>query len=112
MEDAGLEPHFSEIRAEDRELGYLAVKSLLANGERPTAIFAGNDESASGVYQALQASGILIPDDVSVVGFNDTLGDLLHPGLTSAREFPGKWEGTWRNLPSKESTIPIFRLSN
>lgn len=116
MEDAGLEPHFSEIRAEDRELGYLAVKSLLANGERPTAIFAGNDESASGVYQALQASGILIPDDVSVVGFNDTLGDLLHPGLTSAREFPREVGGHLAeftlkrihdpNLPPQQLTIP------
>lgn len=88
MEEAGLEPHCSEIRAEDRELGYLAVKSLLANGERPSAIFAGTDDVASGVYQALQESGILIPDDISVAGFNDTVGELLHPGLTSAREFP------------------------
>jgi DNA-binding LacI/PurR family transcriptional regulator len=116
MEEAGLEPHFSEIRAEDRELGYLAVKSLLANGERPTAIFAGNDESASGVYQALQGSGIVIPDDVSVVGFNDTLGDLLHPGLTSAREFPREVGGHLAeftlkrihdpNLPPQQLTIP------
>ncbi|HSS97116.1 MAG TPA: LacI family DNA-binding transcriptional regulator, partial [Terriglobales bacterium] len=88
MEDAGLEPHFSELRADDRELGYLAVKSLLANHNRPTAIFGGNDDIASGVYQALQESGVLIPDDISVAGFNDTLGELLHPGLTTAREFP------------------------
>ncbi len=88
MKEAGLEPRFSEIRSEDRELGYLGVKSLLANGERPTALFAGTDEVASGVYQALQESGILIPDDISVAGFNDTLGELLHPGLTTAREFP------------------------
>jgi LacI family transcriptional regulator len=88
MKEAGLEPHFSEIRSEDRELGYLAIKSLLANGERPTGVFAGTDEVASGVYQALQESGILIPDDISVAGFNDTLGELLHPGLTTAREFP------------------------
>lgn len=93
MREAGLEPRFSEIRSEDRELGYLAVKSLLANGERPTAFFAGNDEVASGVYQALQESGILIPDDISVAGFNDTLGELLHPGLTSAREFPKELGG-------------------
>jgi DNA-binding LacI/PurR family transcriptional regulator len=88
MKEAGLEPRFSEIRSEDRELGYLAVKSLLANGDRPTALFVGNDQAASGVYQALQESGVRIPDDISVAGFNDTLGEILHPGLTTAREFP------------------------
>ena len=116
MKEAGLEPHFSEIRSEDRELGYLAIKSLLASGERPTGIFAGTDEVASGVYQALQESGILIPDDISVAGFNDTLGELLHPGLTTAREFPKELgshlaEFTLRrirdpNLPPQQLTVP------
>ena len=87
MQGAGLEAWFSEIHSEDRELGYLAVKSLLANGRRPTAIFAGNDQAAAGVYGALQESGIRIPDDISVVGFNDTIGSVLHPALTTAREF-------------------------
>src|SRR6185369_1434104 len=53
MEEADLEPRFSEIGSEDRELGYLAVKALLASGERPTALFVGTDQAASGVYQAL-----------------------------------------------------------
>jgi len=88
MKEADLEPRFSEISSEDRELGYLAVKSLLASGERPTALFVGTDQAASGVYQALQESGIRIPDDISVAGFNDTIGEVLHPGLTTVREFP------------------------
>ena len=88
MMEADLEPRFSEISSEDRELGYLAVKALLASGERPTALFAGTDQAASGVYQALQESGIRIPDDISVAGFNDTIGEVLHPGLTTVREFP------------------------
>lgn len=88
MKESGLEPRCSEIRSEDRELGYLATKSLLVNGKRPTAIFAGNDQAAAGVYQALQESGIRVPSDMSVAGFNDTLGDVLFPSLTSAREFP------------------------
>jgi len=88
MKDAGLEPGFSQIRSEDRELGYLAAKSLLVNGERPTAIFAGNDQAAAGVYAAIQEFGIRIPDDISVAGFNDTIGSVLHPALTTAREFP------------------------
>lgn len=88
IEEAGLEPHFSEISAEDRELGYLAVKSLFAAGARPSAIFAGTDQAASGAYEALQELGLRIPDDVSVAGFNDTIGDVLRPGLTTVREFP------------------------
>jgi len=88
MKEADLEPRFSEIGSEDRELGYLAVKALLASGERPTALFVGTDQAASGVYQALQESGIRIPDDISVAGFNDTIGEVLHPGLTTVREFP------------------------
>jgi len=88
MKEAELEPRFSEIGSEDRELGYLAVKALLATGERPTALFVGTDQAASGVYQALQESGIRIPDDISVAGFNDTIGEVLHPGLTTVREFP------------------------
>ena len=87
MQEAGLEPSFSEINSEDRELGYLAAKSLLVNRRRPTAIFAVNDQAAAGVYGALQESGIRIPDDISVVGFNDTIGSVLHPALTTAREF-------------------------
>lgn len=88
MMEADLEPRFSEIGFEDRELGYLAVKSLLAQGEQPTALFVGTDQAASGVYQALQELGIRIPDDISVAGFNDTIGEVLHPGLTTVREFP------------------------
>lgn len=88
MKEADLEPRFSEIGSEDRELGYLAVKSLLTSGERPTALFVGTDQAASGVYQALQESGIRIPDDISVAGFNDTIGEVLHPGLTTVCEFP------------------------
>jgi DNA-binding LacI/PurR family transcriptional regulator len=90
MMEAGFEPRYSEIRSQDRELGYLAVKSLLAKNESPTAIFAGNDQAATGVYRALQELGIRIPDDISVAGFNDTMGDLLYPALTTVREFPNE----------------------
>jgi LacI family transcriptional regulator len=93
MKESDLEPRFSEISSEDRELGYLAVKALLASGERPSALFVGTDQAASGVYQALQESGIRIPDDISVAGFNDTIGEVLHPGLTTVREFPKELGG-------------------
>lgn len=89
MKDAGLEPRHSVIRSEnDAEIGYLGTKALLASKEPVTAIFAGNDPSAHGVYKALRDSGLKIPDDISVAGCNDTVGGWLYPGLTTIREFP------------------------
>lgn len=89
MEEAGLKARHSVIRSEnDAEIGYLGTKALLAEREPVTAIFAGNDPSAHGVYKALRDSGLRIPDDVSVAGCNDTVGGWLYPGLTTIREFP------------------------
>ncbi|MFG2127114.1 LacI family DNA-binding transcriptional regulator [Streptomyces sp. NPDC048751] len=54
-----------------REDGCAAARTLLALPERPTAIFAANDLQALGVYQAAREVGLRIPDDLSVVGFDD-----------------------------------------
>jgi LacI family transcriptional regulator, galactose operon repressor len=89
MEEAGLTPRHSSIDSENEaEIGYLGTKSLLAKGEPVTAIFAGNDPTAHGVYKGLRDSGLNIPDDVSVVGCDDTVGSWLYPALTTIREFP------------------------
>jgi DNA-binding LacI/PurR family transcriptional regulator len=88
MQSAGLTPHFSEIHSTDRELGYLATRSILSRNEPVTAVFAGSDQIARGVYEALRQAGLSVPDDVSVAGFNDTEGALMDPPLTSVREFP------------------------
>jgi DNA-binding LacI/PurR family transcriptional regulator len=88
MVDAGLQPRFSEIHSDDRQLGYLSIRSIVSRREPVTAVFAGSDQIASGVYEALRQSGLSIPDDVSVAGFNDTEGALMDPPLTSVREFP------------------------
>lgn len=89
MEESGLAPTHSSIDSEDdAEIGYLGTKSLLARGEPITAIFAGNDATAHGVYKALRDSGMEIPDDVSVAGCDDTVGVWLYPRLTTIREFP------------------------
>lgn len=88
MTQAGLQPRLSEIHSDDRQLGYLAMRSILSRRERVTAVFAGSDQIASGVYEALRQSGVGIPDDISVAGFNDSEGALMDPPLTSVREFP------------------------
>jgi DNA-binding LacI/PurR family transcriptional regulator len=89
MEGAGLVPRYSSIDSEDdAEIGYLGTKSLLSRGEAVTAILAGNDQTAHGVYKGIRDSGLRIPDDISVAGCDDTVGAWLYPGLTTTREFP------------------------
>jgi len=62
--------------------------NLIALDDPPTAIFASNDMSAIGVYQAAQEAGLRIPEDISVVGF-DNLRDAacLKPPLTTVDQF-------------------------
>lgn len=88
MARAGLCPRLSEIHSDDRRLGYLAMRSILSRGEPVSAVFAGSDQIARGVYEAVRQSGLSIPEDISVAGFNDTDGALMDPSLTSVREFP------------------------
>lgn len=88
MREADLALRMSEIHSDGRELGYLATKSILGRHEPVSAIFAGSDQVAKGVYEALEESGIPIPQGISVAGCNDTQGSLLQPPLSSVREFP------------------------
>ncbi len=88
MLQAGLQPRTSEIHTDDRDLGYLSTRSIILRGEPVTAIFAGSDQIARGVYEALRQLGLSIPGDISVAGFNDSEATLMDPPLTSVREFP------------------------
>jgi DNA-binding LacI/PurR family transcriptional regulator len=54
-----------------RDDGCAAARALLARPDRPTAVFAANDLQALGVYQAAREAGLRIPEDLSVVGFDD-----------------------------------------
>ncbi len=70
-----------------QEGGYLAAKILLNLDVPPTAIFASNDSSALGVYDAVHEFGLRIPHDISVVGFDDTLqAAVMYPPLTTVRQ--------------------------
>jgi len=90
MEGAGLPPLLSEFDSQDeREIGYLAAKSILDRQERVTAIFAGTDSIAHGVFEALRDRGLRAGADVSVAGFNDMPeARVLHPTVTTVRVFP------------------------
>ncbi len=66
--------------------GAEAARRILRNDELPTAIFCGNDEMAFGAMEALQQSGLHIPDDISVMGFDDApLAPHSSPPLTTVR---------------------------
>lgn len=69
-----------------RDGGYEAARSMLASGVDFTAIYAANDQMAVGALAALREVGLSVPEDVSVVGFDDipTIRDVL-PGLTTIR---------------------------
>ena len=105
MAEAGLEARTCEIHSDGQELGYLGAKSILARREPVTAIFAGSDYVAAGVYTALRETGIAVPEDISVVGFSDSDASILHPALTSVREFP---EELGRHLAS----FALNRIAN
>ncbi|MDQ2716728.1 MAG: LacI family transcriptional regulator [Chloroflexota bacterium] len=64
--------------------GYIATKLLLELPEPPTAIFAGNDRQAVGVYQALHELGVRIPGEMSVIGFDNLpYTKIMNPSLTT-----------------------------
>ncbi len=68
------------------ESGVLCAEKLFRRKEKPTAIFAGNDEMAVGVYQAARLAGLDVPTDVSIVGFDDApMAARIWPPMTTVR---------------------------
>lgn len=63
--------------------GYILTKSLLNRSTPPTAIFCFNDVMAQGALAAAHEEGIHVPDDLSIIGFDDTLGEYSYPQLSS-----------------------------
>lgn len=76
--------------------GYAAATELLTSERRPTAIFCFNDRLAMGAYRAAAELGMRVPEDVSVVGFDNQeyVADGLYPGLTTI-ELPHFDMGVW-----------------
>ncbi|WP_033343689.1 LacI family DNA-binding transcriptional regulator [Catenuloplanes japonicus] len=91
---AGLEAAGIEMREEllfqgdfYHESGFAGGTALLELDDPPTAIFASSDQMAFGVYEAVRRRGLRVPDDVSVVGFDDLPEtQWASPPLTTVRQ--------------------------
>ncbi|MBO0981789.1 LacI family DNA-binding transcriptional regulator [Microbacterium sp. SD291] len=84
--DAGIVPERVEVDNWDPVEGYSGAHRILDAHPDLTAILACNDNVAFGVYQALGERGIRIPDEISVISFDDEeLAEYHRPGLTTAR---------------------------
>jgi len=123
MDQAGLSPEGLVVEAEPEALGgYEAAMRLLGGSaeKRPTALFCYNDRMAIGVYRAVNESGLRIPDDISVVGFDDQapIPRSLFPALTTVA-LPHYDMGAWavdtlapflveQPHPGRQEVEPVF----
>ena len=89
LEDAGapVDPVLIRPGMFAHQTGYEQTIALLDLPEPPTAIFAGSDAQAMGVYAALRVRGLKVPDSMSVVGFDDVpIASIVTPALTTVRQ--------------------------
>ena len=89
LEQAGIGFDPALVRHGDfqHEGGFRRGGELLDLADRPTAIFAGSDQQALGVYEAARQRGLRIPQDLSVVGFDDLpVARWVSPPLTTVRQ--------------------------
>ncbi len=89
LESAGIGVDDALVRPGDfyHESGFKGATALLDLPEPPTAIFASSDQMAFGVFEAVRQRGLRVPDDISVVGFDDLPeARWASPPLTTVRQ--------------------------
>jgi len=82
----GLPVHEKQFLIGDMRVegGRITMESLLDRKPRPTAIVAANDLMAIGAIQAAMAAGLRVPEDISIIGFDDLpIATIMHPQLTT-----------------------------
>jgi len=79
-----LDPDLIQTGDYSRKAGFACTQRLLNLSDPPTAIFASNDQSATGAIKAVLEAGLHVPDDISVVGFDNVPeAAYAHPRLTT-----------------------------
>lgn len=87
MWNAALRSDLVEHGDADREGGEMAMARLLSRNEDVDAVFAATDEMAIGAMWVMQALGRRVPDDVAIIGFDDSpLAATTQPSLSSVRQ--------------------------
>ncbi|WP_257352065.1 LacI family DNA-binding transcriptional regulator [Pseudalkalibacillus decolorationis] len=89
LEDIGLtlNPDWIFLKRYSIEDGQKVMKEIAAMDDRPTAIFTGSDEVAAGVIKESKNSGIKVPEDLAVIGFdNQPIAEMIEPGLTTIEQ--------------------------
>ena len=73
-------------KSNEENVGYIEAKKLLKKNKKIDAIFCASDEIAMGSYQAIKEAGLKIPNDISIIGFdNSRISELVKPKLTSVQ---------------------------
>jgi DNA-binding LacI/PurR family transcriptional regulator len=88
MQECGISPEVSQIVEGDHTLegGAAAMEKLSPSKELPTAVLCSNDMTAIGVLHKLYRTGLRVPDDISVIGFDDIhIAEVMMPPLTTVQ---------------------------
>ncbi len=89
--------------------GYEAMQRILSRSLSFSALFAQNDRMAIGAIRAIREAGLRVPEDVSVIGFDDTPGvEYFDPPLTTMRQHPYELGSTATQLLIKVIEEPGF----
>jgi len=98
----------------DGRNGLVALESLLMNRKSFTAVFCASDSMALGARLALYRRGIRVPDDISIVGFDDQPGaEFMTPPLTTVRQPAVEMghaaaDAILQLIAKKEVELPVF----
>ena len=119
VESAGLDVDLDSVAEGDFSFksGVKAAEQLLAGDNRPTAIFASNDDMAAAVVSVASRLGIAVPGELSVGGFDDTpLAQILYPQLTTIKQPIYEMGHMAANLlikpPKAEDRLPSYCLDH
>lgn len=88
VEEIGVAPNKSWLLEGDHTLegGMAAMEKLLEGSDLPTAVMCSNDMTAIGGLRVLARAGVKVPDEISVIGFDDVhLAEFVYPPLTTVR---------------------------
>lgn len=106
------DPHLMVAGAFTVNGGYQAMKTFLAEAEElPTALFASSDALGVGALRAIQEAGLRVPEDISVIGFNDvSVAKYVSPPLATVH-VPTEWMGelalaTMADIAREKAPVP------